>query len=167
VSIDAVTRAAVVGAGRLGLLVAQVLRAHGASVTMIVRSPASVSACEVLGLETRPVQSSGSMARSFDVVVDATGAASGFATAAALVRPRGTLVVKSTFHGETPISFSPLVVDEITVIGSRCGPFQDAIGLLAGGRVAVKPLVSGIYPLENVVEAFEEAKRALKVILMP
>ena len=81
--------------------------------------------------------------------MDATGAPAGFATANALVRPRGTLVVKSTIHGDTPVSFSPLVVDEITVIGSRCGPFARAIELLEDGRVSVRPLVAGIYPLER------------------
>ena len=87
--------------------------------------------------------------------------------ASALVRPRGTLVVKSTFHGETPVSFSPLVVDEITVIGSRCGPFARAIELLDAGRVDVKPLVAGIYPLEQYAEAFDRATRGLKVIFAP
>jgi alcohol dehydrogenase len=168
VPIDAGTRAAVLGAGRLGSLVAQVLREHGAGVTMIVRSAQSRTLAETLGFETQAVElAQRSLARAFDVVVDATGAAGGFATAAALVRPRGTLVVKSTIHGETPVSFSPLVVDEITVVGSRCGPFDRAIELLAGGRVAVKPLIAGVYPLERFTEAFDHARRGLKVILTP
>jgi threonine dehydrogenase-like Zn-dependent dehydrogenase len=87
--------------------------------------------------------------------------------ASALVRPRGTLIVKSTFHGETPVALSPLVVDEITVIGSRCGPFTRAIELLGDGCVDVKPLVAGIYPLEQFAEAFDHAKRGLKVIVTP
>ena len=168
VKIDAGTRAAVVGAGRLGLLVAQVLREHGAQVTVVARSQASRSVARAVGLDTADVNSTTtSLARRFDVAVDATGAPAGFAAATALARPRGTIVVKSTFHGETPVSFSPLVVDEITVIGSRCGPFDRAIELLGGGRVQVKPLVAGIYPLERFSEAFDRAKCGLKVILRP
>jgi threonine dehydrogenase-like Zn-dependent dehydrogenase len=162
--IEAGTRAAVVGAGRLGLLVAQVLREHGAEVMTIVRSARSRSTAAALGLEIADLGSAG-LARRFDVAVDATGAAAGFAAASALLRPRGTLVLKSTFHGETPVSWSPLVVDEITVIGSRCGPFGRAIALLAAGRVQVKPLVAGIYPLERFAEAFDRAGQGLKVIL--
>jgi len=167
VPIETGTRAAVVGAGRLGLLVAQVLRDRGADVTVVVRSEVSRSIANTLGLETVDVDSGPSLARRFDVAVDATGAPAGFAAASALVRPRGTLVVKSTIHGETPIAFSPLVVDEITVIGSRCGPFARAIELLGDDRVEVKPLVAGIHPLEQFAEAFDRAKRGLKVILTP
>ena len=158
--------AAVVGAGRLGLLVAQVLREHGAQVAVVVRREGSRSIASALGLETAVVDSAlASFARRFDVVVDASGEPAGFAVARALVRPRGTLVVKSTFHGETPVSVSSLVVDEIAVIGSRCGPFARAIELLASGRVDVKPLVTGIYPLDQFAQAFDRAKQGLKVIL--
>jgi threonine dehydrogenase-like Zn-dependent dehydrogenase len=166
VRIEPGMRAAVVGAGRLGLLVAQVLREHGARLSVVVRSEGSRTIASALGFETAASDSArASLARRFDVVVDASGEAAGFAVAAALVRPCGTLVVKSTFHGETPVSLSPLVVDEITVIGSRCGPFARAIELLGGGRLDVKPLVAGIYPLEQFAEAFDRAKHGLKVIL--
>jgi alcohol dehydrogenase len=160
--------AAVVGAGRLGLLVAQVLREHGARPTVVVRSERSRSSAAALGFETAAVDSAHtSLGRQCDVVVEATGDPGGFALASALVRPRGTLVVKSTIHGETPVSFSPLVVDEITVIGSRCGPFARALDLLDSGRIDVKPLVAGVYPLEQFAEAFERATHGLKVILTP
>jgi threonine dehydrogenase-like Zn-dependent dehydrogenase len=165
VPVDSGTRAAVVGAGRLGLLVAQVLRLHGAAVTVVVRGGPAESTATALGFETVNVGAVAPLARQFDVAVDATGQAAGFAVAVALVRPRGTLVVKSTIHGETPIAFSPLVVDEISVIGSRCGPFARAIELLDAGRVSVKPLIAGIYPLERFAEAFEQAKQGLKVVL--
>ena len=168
VKIEPGTRAAVVGAGRLGLLVAQVLRAHGARVTVVVRSEAGRSVAAALGLETGSADSArASLARAFDVTVDATGQPDGFAGAVALVRPRGTVVVKSTFHGETPVSLSPVVVDEITIVGSRCGPFPRAIELLDAGRVQVKPLVAGVYPLAQFTEAFDRATRGLKVILTP
>jgi alcohol dehydrogenase len=166
VMIPPATRAAVVGAGRLGLLVAQVLRVHHAQVTVVARSEASRSVAANLGLETAAADSA-ALTRRFDIAVDATGEPAGFAAASALVRPRGTLVVKSTFHGATPVPFSPLVVDEITVIGSRCGPFERAIELLGDGRVDVTPLVAGIYPLEQFAEAFDRAKRGLKAILTP
>jgi 2-desacetyl-2-hydroxyethyl bacteriochlorophyllide A dehydrogenase len=165
VPIDSGTRAAVVGAGRLGLLVAQVLRLHGAEVTVVVRGGPARSTATALGFETVTVDAAAPLARQFDVAVDATGQAAGFAVAVALVRPRGTLVVKSTFHGETPVAFSPLVVDEISLIGSRCGPFARAIELLDAGRVDVKPLIAGTFPLERFAEAFEQAKQGRKVVL--
>jgi threonine dehydrogenase-like Zn-dependent dehydrogenase len=133
---------------------------------VIARSEIGRSVAASLGFQTAAADSTQtSLARSFDLAVDATGAAAVFSAAVALVRPRGTVVVKSTFHGETPVSLSPLVVDEITVVGSRCGPFARAIDLLAAGRVEVKPLVAGIYPLAQFPEAFERARRGLKVIL--
>jgi threonine dehydrogenase-like Zn-dependent dehydrogenase len=166
VRIEPGTRVAIVGAGRLGLLVAQVLREHGARVTTLVRSARSRARAAALGLDTVTVADAHtSCARQFDVAVDATGQAAGFAASSALVRPRGTLVLKSTFHGETPVSLSPLVVDEITVVGSRCGPFARAIELLGAGRIDVGPLLAGMYPLERFAEAFAEAERGGKAIL--
>jgi threonine dehydrogenase-like Zn-dependent dehydrogenase len=168
VTVNSGTRTAIVGAGRLGLLVGQVLRAHGAEVTVVVRHESRRSTATALGLETVTVEAARrSLARRFDVVVDATGAPAGFEVASALVRPRGTLVIKSTFHGETPVSFAPLVVDEITIVGSRCGPFGRAIELLGNGSVSVKPLVEGVYPLAQFAEAFDRARHGLKVILTP
>ena len=166
VKVDRDTRAGVVGAGRLGLLVAQVLRHVGAHVTVMVRSERSLTAANGLGLETATLDAAlTSLARQLDLVVDATGDPAGFAAAARLVRPRGTVVVKSTFHGDTPISFTPLVVDEITVVGSRCGPFERAIELLGAGAIDVGPLVTATYPLEQYAQAFDRARDGLKVIL--
>ena len=167
VPVDGRTRAAVVGAGRLGLLVAQVLRERGADTVAFARSDTPRALCAELGLNAAGVDSVESLARRFDLVVDATGAPEGFARARTLVRPRGTLVLKSTFHGETQVTFSPLVVDEITIVGSRCGPFQVAIDALAAGRINVQPLIDGIYPLEQFATAFERARRGRKQILAP
>jgi 2-desacetyl-2-hydroxyethyl bacteriochlorophyllide A dehydrogenase len=168
VRIDPGTRTAVVGAGRLGLLIAQVLRQHGAQVTVVTRSARSQAMSQALDFETIDVDSAvDSLGRQFAVAVDATGDPAGFTLASALLRPLGTLVLKSTFHGETPVSFSPLVVDEIAIVGSRCGPFSRAIELLADGRIEVKALVVGSYPLERFAEAFDAARRGLKVILKP
>ena len=161
------TRVAVVGAGRLGLLVAQVLRANGADVIVVGRGDASRATAASLGFATVSADDDLSLARQFEVAIDATGEPAGFAVARALVRPRGTLVIKSTFHGETPVSFSPLVVDEITIVGSRCGPFDRAIEVLESGRIDVKPLVGGVYPLARFADAFAHAARGSKVILEP
>jgi threonine dehydrogenase-like Zn-dependent dehydrogenase len=163
VRIDSDTRAAVVGAGRLGLLIAQVLRHHGAQLIVVGRSERGRSIAASLGFDTA-AGATPALARAFDVAIDATGNPEGFAAASRLVRPRGTLVVKSTFHGETPVSLSTLVVDEITVVGSRCGPFRRAIELLDAGAIDVTPLLDGVYPLEQFVPAFELAERGLKVI---
>jgi alcohol dehydrogenase len=168
VAIEPGINAAIVGAGRLGLLIAQVLSAHGARVTMIVRSEARRRTSSGLGLHTIDVDAArASLGRQMDLVVDATGHPDGFATASALVRPRGTVVMKSTIHAESPIAFSPLVVDEVTVVGSRCGPFDRAIQLLAAGRIQVKPLVDATYPLAQFATAFDHAARALKIIIRP
>jgi threonine dehydrogenase-like Zn-dependent dehydrogenase len=164
VSIEPGMRTAVVGAGRLGLLVAQVLRAQRADTVVVVRSGASRTLAQKLGLETIPIDRAADLARRYDVVVDATGASDGFRIAAGLVRPRGTLVVKSTIHGETPVALAPLVVDEITVVGSRCGPFDAAIAALASGRVNVAPLVNATVPLEQFGEAFDRARAGGKVV---
>jgi threonine dehydrogenase-like Zn-dependent dehydrogenase len=166
VRIDSGTRAAVVGAGRLGLLIAQVLRASGARPLVIARGERGRSIAASLGFETSSADAA-AVSHAFDVVVDATGNADGLIVASRLVRPRGTIVVKSTFHGETPVNVSSLVVDEITVVGSRCGPFDRAIELLDAGRVDVTRLLEGIYPLEQFREAFQQAERGLKTIFSP
>ena len=167
VRIEPGTRAAVVGAGRLGLLVAQVLRHAGAAVTMIVRSERGRTAARALDLDVGALDDMAGLSRRFDIAVDVTGKPAGLAVASSLVRPRGTIVAKSTFHGETPVSFAPLVVDEITIVGSRCGPFARALELLAAGRIDLKPLVTETYRLEQYSEAFQRAEDGLKVILRP
>jgi len=103
----------------------------------------------------------------FDVAVECTGNPDGFALARRGLRPRGTLIMKSTYAGELSFDASSLVVDEITLVGSRCGPFPPAIRLLAEGRVDVEPLIQGRYPLSDAVAAFERAQRpaVLKVLL--
>lgn len=161
------TRAAVVGPGRLGLLVALVLRAAGADVTILGRGEARLALARSLGFTAARSDSAPSRSRHFDVVVDATGHPGGLATAKTLVRPRGTIVMKSTFHGEAHLQIAPLVVDEITLVGSRCGPFDTAIDLLANRRVDVRPLVDAIYPLDRFVEAFAAAEQGRKAILQP
>jgi threonine dehydrogenase-like Zn-dependent dehydrogenase len=104
-----------------------------------------------------------------DIVVECTGNADGFGLARRAVRPCGTIVLKSTYRGEAAVDFSSLVVDEVRLLGSRCGPFDKAVPLLAGGRVEVKDLVDSCYPLKDGLEAFAHAGRpgVMKVLLQP
>jgi alcohol dehydrogenase len=167
IAVTAATTCAVVGPGRLGLLVALVLRAAGANVTVVGRSEPRLTLARSLGFSVVAGEAAQRLARQFDVVVDATGQPDGLATAKALVRPRGTIVMKSTFHGEASLAIAPLVVDEITLVGSRCGPFDTALDLLANGRVDVRRLVDEVFPLERFAEAFAAAEQGRKVILRP
>ncbi|MGD8398150.1 MAG: alcohol dehydrogenase, partial [Anaerolineae bacterium] len=104
-----------------------------------------------------------------DVVVECTGSVGGFQVARQLVRPRGTLVLKSTYRGMAEVDLSALVVDEVQVIGSRCGPLQAALRLLARGLVDVAPLVEAVYSLDDALAAFEHAGRrgVLKILIRP
>ena len=160
------TWATVLGDGRLGLLVAQVLADAGCPVRVVGRHEAKLAVCERWGIKTRladDVTPRGDQ----DVVIDCTGNAAGLATALAMCRPRGTLVLKSTFAAGEPVNLSPAVVDEITVLGSRCGPFRPAIAALAEGRVDVGPLISRRMRLDDGPEVLRTAARrgTLKVIV--
>jgi alcohol dehydrogenase len=157
----------VVGPGRLGLLSALVLRAAGAAVTIVGRGEARLRLARSLGFNAVAGAAASGLARHFDVVVDATGQPDGLVIAKALVRPRGTIVMKSTFHGEAAVAMAPLVVDEITLVGSRCGPFGAALDMLASGRIDVRPLVDEIHPLDRFADAFAAAEQGRKVLLRP
>ena len=158
-------RVAIVGDGRMGLLVAQVLKTAAADVTVLGRHQHKLAVARRLGLQAQQSDASQPAGRRFDVVVDVTGRPEGLRRSLELVKPRGTVVMKSTFHGEAPVTTWPVVVDEITLLGSRCGPFRPALALLASGAVQVKPLISRIARLEDYESAFAEARRALKVLL--
>jgi len=161
------TKAAVLGAGRLGLLVAQVLRNAGAQVTVIGRSAGKLDVARSWGLTTARADGPELRPRSFPLLVEATGSPEGLETALRLVEPRGTVVMKSTFHQPAHFDTAKVVVDEITLLGSRCGGFQTALGLLKEGAVQVQPLISKIFPLEEGVEAFAflDKPDCLKVLL--
>lgn len=178
VSIRPTLRTAVVGPGRLGLLAAQVLALAAGDVVVLGRRPESLELPRRMGLKTGLVDEQPD--NSFDLVVEATGNDAGLAHSLRLARPRGTLVLKSTFHGNADINLTKLVVGEITVIGSRCGPFEPALRLLesnalmageltAGTGVQVRPLIEAEYSLDDGLEAFEFAARpgARKVLLRP
>jgi len=160
-------RVLVIGAGRLGQLVAQTLALTGCELTVAARHPHARELLEKRGV--RVIEVSQIPERQMDVVVEASGSPQGFALARQAVRPRGTLVLKSTYAGEVQAHFSSLVVDEITVIGSRCGPFAPALRLLENRQVDPLPLIAARYPLEEALPAFEQAAQAgvLKVLLQP
>ena len=167
IAVRPAARAAVVGPGRLGLLVAQVLALAGTDVTVLGRRAGSLELPRQLGLTTGLVDEAAD--DSFDLVVEATGNDAGLAHSLRLARPRGTLVLKSTFHGNANVNLTKLVVAEITVVGSRCGPFAPALRLLAGGAVQVRPLIEADYPLVDALAAFAHADRpgARKILLRP
>lgn len=166
VNVDASTRVAVLGDGKLGLLCAWVLRAEGARVTLVGKH-ADKLALAGEGIETCELESAGGLGRPFDVVVDATGSPTGLATALGLVRPLGTVVLKTTVAGDHAVSLAPVVIDEVRVVGSRCGPFPRAIDALARRVVDVTPLIGGQYPLDDAESAFEAAgaRGARKILL--
>ncbi len=167
VAVAPTAAAAVLGPGRLGLLAAQVLALAGTPVHVLGRRPESLELPARLGLHTGLAAEAEDDA--FDLVVEATGNDAGLAEALRLVRPRGTLVAKSTFAGPANVDLTKLVVGEVRVVGSRCGPFAPALRLLAAGAVAVEPLIEADYPLARGIEAFEHAARpgVRKVLLTP
>lgn len=164
VPIDNGMRVAVLGDGRMGLLAAQALRTAAPDVTLFGRHDEKLEIGRALGLDTRRADASTRGASRFDLVVDATGRPEGIQRALDLVRPRGTVLLKSTFHGLAPVASWPIVVDEVTVIGSRCGPFRRALELLASGAVHVRPLVSRVTTIDDYKSAFADARRALKIL---
>lgn len=160
-------RVLLVGAGRLGQLVAQVLALTGARLAVVARHPQQQALLAARGIDV--IAEDDVEPRRWDVVIEATGSPSGFDLARAAIRPRGTLVLKSTYRGEITIALAPFVVDEITIVGSRCGPFAPALRLLERGDVDVLPLIGERLPLDRAVEAMESAGRpgAMKVLLEP
>lgn len=154
----------VLGAGKLGLLVAQVLASRGDRVQVVVRGSGARSRVESLGLEATDARNA---ARGRDLVIEATGAVEGLQLALSIVRPLGTVVAKSTVAAHHSLDLAPIVIHEISVIGSRCGPFGPALEALRTNAVSVHPLLEEIYPLARGVEALRAAGRpgALKYLL--
>jgi 2-desacetyl-2-hydroxyethyl bacteriochlorophyllide A dehydrogenase len=163
------TRVAVLGDGRLGLLVAQVLRHAQAQVTVIGHHDSKLNLARAWGMSIAYAGKHPIAAKSFTVVVEATGSPQGLDQALRIVEPRGTVVMKSTFHEAAHFDTAKLVVDEITLLGSRCGNFPIAVDLLRNKYVIVQALVSRIFPLEAGLEAFRylEQTPCLKVLLAP
>ncbi len=167
------SEAAVLGDGKLAQLIARVLRAAGLSVVMFGKHAEKLARARQGGAYTRLVSSirrhSGTRGASYSLVVEATGSPSGLALAQQITAPRGTLVLKSTFHGAAPVETWPVVVKELTVIGSRCGPFRRALKRLRSGKVDPRPLVARVFPLREAPAAMRFAQRpgVLKVLLKP
>ena len=162
-------RVAVIGDGKLGILCARglsLLPGIG-SLTLIGKNDEKLSLAAKSGIETSKVDQIGNFKSHFDVVVEASGSESGFESAMQIVKPRGRVVLKSTYHGLTNWDASRLVVNEVTVIGSRCGGFEPALELLASNQIDVVDLISEEFSLSNGVAAFEEAGRkgVLKVLI--
>ncbi|MBI3665698.1 MAG: alcohol dehydrogenase catalytic domain-containing protein [Acidobacteria bacterium] len=166
VSIPQGAEVAVLGDGKLGLLAAQVLQASGARVHLFGRYRHKLRIAEKKGV-VGELRGARLPAASYDYVVEATGSHDGLAQAVAMARPRGTVVVKSTVHGAVRLDTAPLVVNEVTLVGSRCGPFPPALELLAGGRINVADMISDSFPLSEAPAAFRRAqqKGVLKVLL--
>ncbi len=148
-------RVAVVGDGKLGLLVAQVLQLTGCHVRVLGRHTRKLSLIRRRGIHTldAPAEHYGR----FDVVIECSGQTGGFEIARSLLRPRGTLVLKSTFHGTQDVTMVPLVIDEITVVGSRCGPFEPALRLLEQRLIEVELSLDAEFPIDRGVDAFKRA----------
>lgn len=157
----------VLGDGKLGNLCAQVLRLTGAKITALGKHADKLALIKKSGVRTMLLNDW--QPRLFDVVVEATGSASGLELALSAVRPRGTLILKSTIAGNHEVSLATIVINEINVIGSRCGPFADALDALSARCVSVTPLIETVYPLADGVEALQHAARAgaRKILLRP
>ena len=160
-------RVAVLGDGKLGLLCAQVLQLTGCNLLAIGRHEESLAILSQRGI--RVTRDPAGQSGQFDIVVEATGTPEGLATARQLVRPRGTIVLKSTYHGAVEANLTLVVVDEVSLVGSRCGPFEPALRLLEQHLVDVNSLIRARYRLRDGLAAFEHAgqRGALKVLIEP
>jgi threonine dehydrogenase-like Zn-dependent dehydrogenase len=157
----------VLGDGKLGNLCAQVLRLTGAKVTALGKHADKLALIKKAGVRT--IRLDDWERRLFDIVVEATGSASALELALSAVRPRGTLILKSTIAGIHQVSLATIVINEINLIGSRCGPFPDALNALAAKQVSVRPLIEATYSLSEAVAAIDHAAKAgtRKILLRP
>lgn len=158
---------AVLGAGKLGLLIAQTLVINNATITMLGRSEQSLGLAKKWQLTTGLTSYFDD--NHFDIVVDATGTPQGLEQSLRLTRPRGTLILKSTFSTPAPVDLTKLVVAEINLLGSRCGPFDQAIKLLQTDMIPVETMIDGVFGLTDALAAFEYAARPgiKKILLRP
>ena len=159
------TRVAILGDGRMAILCAQVIAHQSSELVVIGKHETKLTRFRDLKIRTQTLGDS-LEAKAFDVVVDCTGSATGLPLAIQLVRPRGTIVMKTTVAGSHQLSLAPIVIDEVTLVGSRCGPFPEAIDALEEKRVDVSQLVTHRFPLEQAEHAFSAATKpdAMKVV---
>ena len=167
VTIGPQTRLAVVGDGKLGILCALALALQTPNTSLVGKHSSKLSLVEDRGIQAVMLGEAGDLAGSFDIVVEASGSAGGFDTALDLVRPAGTIVLKSTFHGRSDWPAWRVVVDEISIVGSRCGRFRPALVLLAENRIDLSGLISDVYDLNDGISAIARAgeRGVLKVLL--
>ena len=156
----------VLGDGKLGLITALTLNAQNIDVILVGKHQNKLDIAKAQGVETKLLQDL-KVEKIYDVMVEATGSISGFETALALTKPRGTLVLKSTVAASKEFNLAPIVIDEITVLGSRCGQFGAALRLLKSNKIDFSPLISARYKADEAIEAFEKnkEKETLKVLL--
>jgi len=156
----------VMGDGKLGILIALVLSLTQADVTLLGKHKHKQRIAREQGLSVLNLAELRSR-REYDVVVEATGRAEGFQMALALVKQRGTVVLKTTVAGKMETNLAPIVVDEIHLVGSRCGPFEPALKALKTKQIDVLPLITAVYPVSKAIEAFNKAreKDSLKTLL--
>lgn len=156
----------VLGDGKLGLTTAITLNSSGLDVTLIGKHQNKLDIAKAQKVKTRLLQET-EIKKEYDVVVEATGSLSGFETSIASVKPRGTLVLKSTIAASKEFNFSPIVIDEITVLGSRCGQFKPALRYLENKKIDFTPFISATYSINDAIEAFEKNKEkdTLKILL--
>jgi threonine dehydrogenase-like Zn-dependent dehydrogenase len=161
------TRILVLGDGKLGMLIAQVVALESDAVSCVGKHERHLKILEQHGIQT--ALRGDVLEPGFSLVIEATGNEEGLNEALRMVRPRGTIVLKSTFRGKSNFDVSKLVVDEVHLIGSRCGPFPKAIDLLHTKRIEVQDMIDGDFPLEQALEAFHLAGKSgtLKVLLTP
>ena len=154
------------GDGKLGLTTALTLNAFNYDVTLVGKHQNKLDIAKAQGVKTILLDDL-DVKPEWEVVVEATGSISGFETAMALTKPRGTLVLKSTVAGSKEFNLAPIVINEITVLGSRCGQFKPALRLLENNRIDFKSFISGIYSVDDAIEAFEKNKNkdTLKVLI--
>lgn len=164
--IQPIQKVVVLGDGKLGLTTALTLFAQGLDVTLIGKHQNKLDIAKAQGVKTQLLQDT-AVSNSFDVVVEATGSVSGFETSLGLVKPRGVLVLKSTIATGKELNLAPIVINEITVLGSRCGQFTPALKLLENKRIDFKPFISGIYSVDDAIEAFDanKSKETIKVLV--
>lgn len=165
VSIATTDRIVVIGDGKLGLLCAQVLQTTPCELIILGRHPKKLALLEQQGIHTT-IQAE-DISPGVDTVIEATGTPEGLKLASRLVRPRGAIVLKSTYHGQTTFDFTALVVNEVALIGSRCGPFPQAIELLRQSHIKVEPLIHARFAIDHGIEAIEcaSAPGTLKVLI--
>jgi 2-desacetyl-2-hydroxyethyl bacteriochlorophyllide A dehydrogenase len=165
IQIKPTDRVLLVGAGRLGQLIAQTLALTGCDLRVVARHAHQQNLLKAHGI--RIIAEEKIQPWRWDVVVEATGSPSGFSLARQAIRPRGTLVLKSTYQGEVNVNFSSIVVDEINIIGSRCGPFEPALRIMESRRVDPTVLIAHQFKLDEALKAFEHAAESgvLKVLI--